>query len=168
MNYSHDSVLVITNSYILPIGINENLNRQLSVEQRQYVVIKFTKQWCQNQECVPAVDPPSAIDGGWGDWSPWSECSRSCGAGVSIMQRECDHPKPASGGKFCVGERRRYRICNTQPCPEDKPSFRAAQCTYFNNESYNGQMYTWLPYFEQSKQLVVHTVDIFSTLSVLY
>lgn len=108
-------------------------------------------QWCQNQECVPIAETPIAIDGGWGDWSDWSECSRSCGAGVSIQQRDCDHPKPASGGKFCIGERRRYRICNTKPCPDDQPTFRALQCSRFNNQTYNGKQYTWLPYFESGK-----------------
>ncbi|KAI4488514.1 hypothetical protein M0802_011554 [Mischocyttarus mexicanus] len=85
--------------------------------------------WCQNQKCVPIVDRSHPIDGSWGEWGSWSECSRSCGAGVSIIERKCDHPEPAHGGKFCIGERRRYKICNTEPCSEGTPSFRAVQCT---------------------------------------
>lgn len=108
-------------------------------------------QWCQEQKCVPIMDPPVAIDGGWGEWSSWSECSRSCGAGVSIMQRECDHPRPTAGGRFCVGERRRYKMCNTDPCPDDQPTFRAVQCSSYNNRTHEGKQYTWLPYFDQGK-----------------
>lgn len=101
------------------------------------------------------MDPPVAIDGGWGEWSSWSHCSRTCGTGVSIIERKCDHPKPAAGGKFCVGERRRYRICNTERCPENQPSFRAVQCSSYNNQTYDGKKYTWLPYFDKGKYIFV-------------
>lgn len=74
----------------------------------------FLSQWCLNQQCVTIGERPEAIHGGWSDWGSWSECSRTCGAGVSITERQCDHPVPAFGGKFCVGERRRYRVCNTE------------------------------------------------------
>lgn len=97
------------------------------------------------------MEPPVAIDGGWGEWSSWSECSRTCGAGVSIMQRECDHPAPTAGGRFCIGERRRYRICNTQQCPPDQPTFRSIQCTKYNNHTYEGKIYEWQPYFDQGE-----------------
>lgn len=110
-------------------------------------------QWCQELKCVPIMEPPVAIDGGWGEWSSWSECSRTCGAGVSIMERNCDHPRPAAGGKFCVGERRRYRMCNIDPCPEDQPTFRAEQCSSYNNHTYEGNMYTWMPYYDKGKIL---------------
>lgn len=60
------------------------------------------------------TEQPDPIDGGWGDWSDWSECSRSCGAGVAIKERFCNNPVPLFGGKFCIGERKRYKICNTQ------------------------------------------------------
>ncbi|XP_046737583.1 A disintegrin and metalloproteinase with thrombospondin motifs 7 [Diprion similis] len=115
--------------------------------------------WCQNQECVPIVDMPSAIDGGWGEWGKWEPCSRTCGAGVSIIERKCDHPEPAHGGKFCVGERRRYKICNTEPCPEGAPSFRSVQCTAYNDKPYKGKNYTWLPYFDQSEPCELYCTD---------
>lgn len=110
---------------------------------------RFLFQWCQNQKCVPMMEPPASIDGGWGDWGPWSECTRTCGSGVSVMERQCDHPRPAAGGRFCVGERKRYRICNSQPCPPGQPTFRAVQCTRFNNHTYEGKKYEWQPYFDQ-------------------
>lgn len=95
------------------------------------------------------IDLAVAIDGGWGEWSSWSECSRTCGSGVSIMKRECDHPTPTAGGKFCIGERKRYRICNTDPCPEGQPTYRALQCSWYNNKTYEGNLYEWQPYFDQ-------------------
>ncbi|GAB1865490.1 A disintegrin and metalloproteinase with thrombospondin motifs 7-like isoform X1 [Camponotus japonicus] len=115
--------------------------------------------WCQNQECVPIVDRPRQIDGGWGEWGSWSECSRTCGAGVSIVERKCDHPEPAHGGKFCIGERRRYKICNTQSCPEGTPSFRAVQCSNYDGKEYKGKNYTWLPYFDQTEPCELYCTD---------
>lgn len=115
--------------------------------------------WCQNQECVPIVDRPRQIDGGWGEWGSWSECSRTCGAGVSIVERKCDHPEPAHSGKFCIGERRRYKICNTEPCPEGTPSFRAVQCSHYDDKEYKGKNYTWLPYFDQTEPCELYCTD---------
>ncbi|XP_049821025.1 A disintegrin and metalloproteinase with thrombospondin motifs 7 isoform X2 [Aethina tumida] len=122
--------------------------------------------WCQNQKCVPMMEPPVPIDGGWGEWSSWSECSRTCGAGVSIMERECDHPTPTAGGKFCVGERRKYRICNTDPCPEGGPTFRAVQCSSFNNRTYKGKKYEWHPYFEKDQPCQLYCSDAKETVIV--
>lgn len=65
------------------------------------------------------------------------------------MKRECDHPTPTAGGKFCIGERKRYRICNTDPCPEGQPTYRALQCSWYNNKTYEGNLYEWQPYFDQ-------------------
>ncbi|KAF5299315.1 hypothetical protein FQA39_LY02488 [Lamprigera yunnana] len=122
--------------------------------------------WCHDQKCVPIVDPPVAIDGGWGEWSEWSVCSRSCGAGVSIMKRECDHPSPAAGGHFCIGERRRYKICNTDPCSENQPSFREMQCSNFNNNTYQGRLYTWVPYFDQEEPCELYCSDSNETMII--
>ncbi|CAG9130181.1 unnamed protein product [Plutella xylostella] len=103
--------------------------------------------WCQNQRCVDRQPRPVAVHGGWGAWGPWSECSRSCGAGVSVTTRECDSPAPENNGRYCIGERSRYKICNTDPCPIGEPSFREVQCRkYARNESEE-----WLPYFDQDK-----------------
>lgn len=102
------------------------------------------------------MEKPMAVDGGWGEWGLWSECSRSCGGGVSIMERKCDHPEPANGGKFCLNERRRYKICNVESCSEDVPSFRNFQCNSYNEKEFKEKNYTWLPYFDKCKR------DIFS------
>uniref|UniRef100_A0A8C8AFE6 ADAM metallopeptidase with thrombospondin type 1 motif 7 n=1 Tax=Otus sunia TaxID=257818 RepID=A0A8C8AFE6_9STRI len=101
--------------------------------------------WCFNGECVPVGYRPDAIDGSWGSWSSWASCSRSCGAGVQSAERQCSNPTPKYGGKYCLGERKRFRICNVRPCPRDKPSFRQVQCSQFNPMLYKGKLYKWTP-----------------------
>ncbi|NXA17320.1 ATS7 metalloproteinase, partial [Ibidorhyncha struthersii] len=101
--------------------------------------------WCFNGECVPVGYRPDAIDGGWGSWSSWAACSRSCGAGVQSAERQCSSPTPKYGGRYCLGERKRFRICNVKPCPLDKPSFRQVQCSQFNPMLYKGKLYRWTP-----------------------
>ncbi|NWZ55719.1 ATS7 metalloproteinase, partial [Haliaeetus albicilla] len=101
--------------------------------------------WCFNGECVPVGYRPDAIDGGWGSWSSWAACSRSCGAGVQSAERQCSSPTPKYGGRYCLGERKRFRICNVRPCPPDKPSFRQVQCSQFNPMLYKGKLYRWTP-----------------------
>ncbi|NWW01091.1 ATS7 metalloproteinase, partial [Oreocharis arfaki] len=101
--------------------------------------------WCFNGECVPVGYRPEAIDGGWSSWSSWASCSRSCGAGVQSAERHCSHPTPKYGGRYCLGERKRFRICNVRRCPPDKPSFRQVQCSQFNPMLYKGKLYKWTP-----------------------
>lgn len=72
------------------------------------------KGWCYKGECVPEGFRPQSVDGNWGHWNHWSECTRTCGIGVSFQSRLCDNPRPLHGGHYCLGERRRYRTCNTE------------------------------------------------------
>lgn len=61
------------------------------------------------------------INGGWTDWSPWSACSQTCGIAVKTKRRTCGNPKPAHGGRICVGSERTEMYCsNLPPCPEPK------------------------------------------------
>lgn len=53
--------------------------------------------------------------------------------------------RPKYGGRYCLGERKRFRICNIRPCPPDKPSFRQVQCSQFNPMPYKGKLYKWTP-----------------------
>ncbi|XP_068622404.1 A disintegrin and metalloproteinase with thrombospondin motifs 7 [Battus philenor] len=108
--------------------------------------------WCQNQTCVARSPSPVPRDGGWGPWSEWSECSRTCGAGVSTQSRECNQPEPLNNGNYCIGDRSRYKICNTDPCPINEPMFREVQCAKYNNMTYKNETITdWIPYFDQDK-----------------
>lgn len=58
------------------------------------------------------------VNGGWGVWGPWGDCSRTCGGGVQYSFRSCDNPLPKNGGKYCEGKRIQYRSCNTETCPD--------------------------------------------------
>lgn len=101
--------------------------------------------WCISGECVIVGKLPETVNGGWGPWSIWSYCSRTCGTGVQSADRECNSPKPEFGGRYCTGERKRYRTCNTKPCLKDAPSFREMQCSEFNTVPYHNELYQWIP-----------------------
>nr|XP_028569456.1 A disintegrin and metalloproteinase with thrombospondin motifs 10 isoform X2 [Podarcis muralis] len=102
--------------------------------------------WCYKRECVPFGTRPEGVDGAWGTWSPWGECSRTCGGGVSSSIRHCDSPRPTIGGKYCLGERKRYRSCNTDDCLPGSQDFRELQCAEFDNIPFRGKYYTWKTY----------------------
>lgn len=53
--------------------------------------------------------------------------------------------RPKYKGKYCVGERKRFRLCNLQACPPGRPSFRHVQCSHFDAMLYKGQLHTWVP-----------------------
>uniref|UniRef100_A0A8C1QNC2 ADAM metallopeptidase with thrombospondin type 1 motif, 6 n=1 Tax=Cyprinus carpio TaxID=7962 RepID=A0A8C1QNC2_CYPCA len=104
------------------------------------------KGWCYQGECVAFGTWPQSVDGSWGPWTSWGECSRTCGGGVSSSMRHCDSPAPTGGGKYCLGERKRYRSCNTDACPAGSRDFREKQCADFDNMSFRGKYYNWKPY----------------------
>uniref|UniRef100_A0A8C6NY30 ADAM metallopeptidase with thrombospondin type 1 motif, 10 n=1 Tax=Nothobranchius furzeri TaxID=105023 RepID=A0A8C6NY30_NOTFU len=104
------------------------------------------KGWCFKKVCVAYGTRPEGVDGGWGLWSPWGECSRTCGGGVSSSVRHCDSPRPTIGGKYCLGERKRFRSCNIDECPAGSRDFREIQCSDFDNIPFRGKFYSWKPY----------------------
>ncbi|XP_048854244.1 A disintegrin and metalloproteinase with thrombospondin motifs 12 isoform X1 [Brienomyrus brachyistius] len=101
--------------------------------------------WCISGECVIVGKLPETVNGAWGLWSPWSHCSRTCGAGIQSAERECDRPKPEFGGKYCMGERKRYRVCNSKRCGQEQPTFRQMQCSEFDTVPFKNQLYQWIP-----------------------
>uniref|UniRef100_A0A674KFW5 Uncharacterized protein n=1 Tax=Terrapene triunguis TaxID=2587831 RepID=A0A674KFW5_9SAUR len=42
---------------------------------------------------APSRGRSRKMDGAWGAWSSWGECSRTCGGGVSSSIRHCDSPR---------------------------------------------------------------------------
>ncbi|XP_055401953.1 A disintegrin and metalloproteinase with thrombospondin motifs 10 isoform X4 [Bubalus kerabau] len=104
------------------------------------------KGWCYKRVCVPFGSRPEGVDGAWGPWTPWGDCSRTCGGGVSSSSRHCDSPRPTIGGKYCLGERRRHRSCNTEDCPPGSQDFREMQCSEFDSVPFRGKFYTWKTY----------------------
>ena len=59
------------------------------------------------------------VDGGYGKWSTFGDCSKSCGGGTQMRTRKCDSPSPANGGKDCFGPNQNFRQCNKQKCPSE-------------------------------------------------
>lgn len=112
--------------------------------------------WCISGECVVVGKLPETVNGGWGPWSPWSHCTRTCGAGVQAAERECNKPKPEFGGKYCTGERKRYRICNIKPCAKKYPTFREMQCSEFNTVPYQNELYEWIPVISTTHPCELH------------
>ncbi|GAB6020024.1 hypothetical protein CHUAL_002773 [Chamberlinius hualienensis] len=89
--------------------------------------------WCFRGRCRAVSSISLKVgDGGWGRWSDYGPCSRTCGGGIRKSIRHCDHPKPTNGGKYCTGERIRYQSCQTQDCPEGSVDFREQQCSHFD------------------------------------
>ncbi|XP_028259472.1 hemicentin-1 [Parambassis ranga] len=68
----------------------------------------------QIQRCSTANCP---VDGNWGSWQPWGECSASCGGGERTRVRLCNSPSPSNGGRPCPGDSTQLSRCNTQACP---------------------------------------------------
>ncbi|XP_052105775.1 SCO-spondin-like [Mytilus californianus] len=66
---------------------------------------------CQERDCP--------INGMWSEWSPWNDCSGSCGGGRKERSRSCSNPRPKYGGRACVGDKISSSICNDKPCPVD-------------------------------------------------
>ncbi|XP_061106205.1 A disintegrin and metalloproteinase with thrombospondin motifs 8-like [Conger conger] len=107
---------------------------------------------CLNGVCVGAeevLQPKVVIDGGWGPWGPWGDCSRTCGGGVEFSHRDCTHPEPQDGGRYCEGQRVKYQSCNTRPCGNNKgKSFREEQCEKYNSVGdldIHGNIRQWIP-----------------------
>ncbi|XP_065057183.1 coadhesin-like [Rhopilema esculentum] len=72
-----------------------------------------------------AKNESKLIDGGYSEWTKWTECTKTCGGGVRVRTRSCNNPSPSSGGKDCtsLGESEELEVCNNQACR--KPCKRA-------------------------------------------
>nr|XP_027213630.1 A disintegrin and metalloproteinase with thrombospondin motifs 9-like isoform X2 [Penaeus vannamei] len=93
--------------------------------------------WCLRGKCVDKnKGAMKKVDGQWGDWLPWSACSRTCGVGVRRSERGCDYPKPQYGGRYCTGERVRYESCIMRPCSSGAIDFRTQQCQAYNKKNF--------------------------------
>ncbi|CAH1798305.1 unnamed protein product, partial [Owenia fusiformis] len=72
--------------------------------------VQFRKRLCDNpapanggSDCLPEEllesrfcnDLKCPVDGRPGEWTTWSQCSKTCGGGVQFRKRLCDNPAPA-------------------------------------------------------------------------
>lgn len=86
--------------------------------------------WCYKKECVRKGVRPKSTPGGWGPWSELSNCSRSCGGGIQVSERECNSPVPQNGGRYCLGERKKINICHIKECPPGTQRFATLYIFY--------------------------------------
>lgn len=74
--------------------------------------------WCGASEahcnCDGCTDYRLTV---WTQWSPWSGCSRTCGAGSATRTRSCS--SPGGQGSSCPGQGTETRQCNDGNCPVD-------------------------------------------------
>ncbi|XP_008201012.2 A disintegrin and metalloproteinase with thrombospondin motifs 7 isoform X1 [Tribolium castaneum] len=115
--------------------------------------------WCYRKKCVQMGQRPQAINGGWGKWSSFSECSRSCGGGVQTATRECDNPVPKHRGRYCIGERKKIKVCNMDPCPPGSPSFREMQCQEHNKIPFQDKLHQWKAFFKEEEPCVLYCIN---------
>eukprot|EP00929_Paragymnodinium_shiwhaense_P118522 TRINITY_DN90434_c0_g1_i1.p1 TRINITY_DN90434_c0_g1~~TRINITY_DN90434_c0_g1_i1.p1 ORF type:complete len:1555 (-),score=394.78 TRINITY_DN90434_c0_g1_i1:60-4724(-) len=66
---------------------------------------------CGTEKCQ------TCIDGQWGNWSAWSDCSATCDSGFRKRHRDILQ-QPNSCGKPVEGSEDEYEICNADPCIE--------------------------------------------------
>jgi len=80
---------------------------------------------CSNGKCVcthdwegPVCEASTIVpvNGQWGSWSAYGECSKKCGGGKQSRSRSCDNPAPSGGGSTCSGDSSEQQDCNTQEC----------------------------------------------------
>ena len=58
------------------------------------------------------------IDGDFGEWEAWGQCSHTCGESFRSRKRKCDNPSPQNGGRDCDLRWSTEIIrCNVTNCP---------------------------------------------------
>ncbi|XP_070234804.1 A disintegrin and metalloproteinase with thrombospondin motifs 13 [Bos mutus] len=92
--------------------------------------------WCSKGHCrsLAELAPVGVVHGHWSGWGPASPCSRSCGGGVITRRRRCNNPRPAFGGRTCVGSDLQAEMCNTQACEKTQLEFMSEQCAQTDSE----------------------------------
>uniref|UniRef100_A0A914CKR9 Peptidase M12B domain-containing protein n=1 Tax=Acrobeloides nanus TaxID=290746 RepID=A0A914CKR9_9BILA len=70
------------------------------------------------QPCKPSGECSGRpINGGWSEWTSWSECSEPCANGQKSRTRYCTNPRPSNGGQQCNGSDFELKSCtDPQKC----------------------------------------------------
>ncbi|XP_060084092.1 uncharacterized protein LOC132563346 [Ylistrum balloti] len=72
--------------------------------------------WGARWKCVCAGDYYGGrcqnLDGGWTDWTAWTDCSTTCYAqGTQTRERTCSNPTTAGDGIYCPGYHNQTEFC---------------------------------------------------------
>ena len=60
------------------------------------------QKYTESSLCIYSfVDPDRTINGDYSEWSPWTQCSKTCSGGVRRRMRKCSNPPPSNGGRDC-------------------------------------------------------------------
>ena len=76
------------------------------------------------------------VNGSWGPWQGWSDCSQTCGSGSQTRRRMCNDPPPNGGGNECQGNYAESVSCNAENCPGKRGQL---QLLAQSDPSLNGQ-----------------------------
>ncbi|XP_027137880.1 A disintegrin and metalloproteinase with thrombospondin motifs 2 isoform X3 [Larimichthys crocea] len=102
---------------------------------------------CFKGHCIWLTPDIIKQDGNWGTWSEFGQCSRTCGGGVQFRTRDCDNPRPANGGRTCVGATYQFQMCNTNKCEDIYSDTREEQCHAWDPRyDVHSNKHHWLPY----------------------
>ncbi len=94
------------------------------------------------ESCNSSIGCP--VDGVWGSWGNYSDCTASCGSGVQTRTRICYNE--TDGGQPCYGSGTQTVSCNTNvTCPGLDFLFYVKRIIFisFLNIIVNGQWTTW-------------------------
>ncbi|KAM7440149.1 hypothetical protein ABFA07_010559 [Porites harrisoni] len=93
---------------------SKNQKGSRGVDDRAYRLLNYTKLNDLFDDLAKVICQP--VDGGFSDWSPFFDCSVTCGSGVKVRTRTCTNPPRQWKGKDCVGARKESMACNEGPC----------------------------------------------------
>ncbi|XP_033102208.1 semaphorin-5B-like isoform X2 [Anneissia japonica] len=78
--------------------------------------IRISQRREQTQECsfsdAQSCWPDAEYFGGYTNWSPWLECSQTCGWGIQVRHRAC-----IPGYKLCQSGQHQQKTCKIADCP---------------------------------------------------
>uniref|UniRef100_UPI0037E8BA94 A disintegrin and metalloproteinase with thrombospondin motifs 2-like n=1 Tax=Semicossyphus pulcher TaxID=241346 RepID=UPI0037E8BA94 len=102
---------------------------------------------CFKGHCIWLTPDIIKQDGNWGSWSEFGQCSRTCGGGVQFRTRDCDNPRPANGGRTCVGANYQFQMCNINECEDIYSDTREEQCHALDPRfELHSNKHHWMPY----------------------
>lgn len=131
--YFVKSHIVLTVYFLKPPPyISNTLSYQLENESRKFIfiyqgtktlkkkILKKVKS-CVNEGTLPLNISPSLlelvpINGGWGKWTSWTTCTKSCDMGIQHRYRFCNRPAAKYDGDNCGEDGVEIQACNPQKC----------------------------------------------------
>uniref|UniRef100_A0A8C7K0I8 ADAM metallopeptidase with thrombospondin type 1 motif 2 n=1 Tax=Oncorhynchus kisutch TaxID=8019 RepID=A0A8C7K0I8_ONCKI len=101
---------------------------------------------CFKGYCVKLTPDILRQDGGWGTWSNFGSCSRTCGGGVRFRTRQ-SLPSSLAITQPCLSPFYEFQLCNLEECSEPFADFREEQCKMWDPYfEYDNTKHHWLPY----------------------